>query len=99
MPCGCNQTAARQQNDFAYTQMPGEYYSDERMANQNLYVPGACDQLDTGALLIGGLIIGSLGALFMVNLTGETSLFGMGRKIKHAGSHTYHSARNVVNKR
>lgn len=85
MPCPCNKTGNR----------PGDFYSDERMANQPPVLPGDCAPLDTGALLIGGIILGGLGALFLANMTGTTSLFGIGGRVKHAASHTYHSAKKT----
>lgn len=80
---------------------PGDqpFYSDGRFANQPPVlpggVPGDCAPLDATGLLIGGVIIGGIGALFLANMTGTTSLFGIGSKIKHAGSHTYNSARKT----
>jgi hypothetical protein len=85
MPCPCNKTGNR----------PGDFYSDERMANQPPVLPGDCAPLDTGALLIGGVILGGLGALFLANLTGSTSLFGIGGKVKHGIGHTGRSVKRT----
>ena len=77
------------QNEFGEPQ--SVYYNSYPQA-----LPGACDTIDTAGILLGGVILGGLGALFLVNLTGETSLFGIAGKAKHAGSHTYHSARKTI---
>jgi hypothetical protein len=114
MPCAC-QTGSKEPNDYDYNPtraLPNQMtVNDIQYLPQSPYdletttyaagamVPGACDSIDAVGILVGGLIIGGLGALFMANMTGETSLFGIARKVKHAGSHTYHSARNTINKK
>jgi hypothetical protein len=64
--------------------------------NQPAAEPGACDSPDAAGLFIAGLVIGGLGALFMANLTGETSVRGIYRKTKHGVGHTYSSAKRTV---
>ena len=61
--------------------------------------PGAADAPDAFALFVGGLLIGAVGTLFMVNLTGETSVRGIYGKTKKGVSHTYNSAKKTVGSR
>ena len=99
MPCPCqtrDDTPNQTEYIPPYPNTPNEdFYSDERMANQPLYIPGECAPLDTYGLLIGGIIVGGIGALFLANMTGTTSLFGIGSRVKHAAGHTYRSAKKT----
>lgn len=94
MPCGCQKATGpyvkyyEPQPDLdPYRALPptGDNVSQALWGTYQPYQPtGACDAGDAGLWLLGGLLLGAIGTLVAVNVTGQKTVRGLARKGYHA---------------